>query len=84
MIVPKGTWNTGAIEMKSHVNLVLEEGATLKFAFDTNLYPLVRTSWEGPLAGIILHASMATRLLTLPSQVRVPSMVVVATRHGGL
>ena len=47
VIVPKGTWNTGAIEMKSHVNLVLEEGATLKFAFDTNLYPLVRTSWEG-------------------------------------
>ena len=47
VIVPKGTWNTGAIEMKSHVNLVIEEGATLKFAFDTNLYPLVRTSWEG-------------------------------------
>ena len=47
VIVPKGTWNTGAIEMKSHVNLVLEEGATLKFAFDANLYPLVRTSWEG-------------------------------------
>ena len=47
VIIPKGTWNTGAIEMKSHVNLVLEEGATLLFAFDTNLYPLVRTSWEG-------------------------------------
>ena len=47
VIVPKGTWETGAIEMKSHVNLVVEEGATLHFAFDTNLYPLVRTSWEG-------------------------------------
>ena len=47
VVIPKGTWKTGAIEMKSHVNLVIEEGATLQFVFDTNLYPLVRTSWEG-------------------------------------
>ena len=47
VIIPKGTWNTGAIELKSHVNLVLEEGATLHFAFKPKLYPLVRTSWEG-------------------------------------
>ena len=47
VIIPKGTWNTGAIELKSHVNLVLEEGATLPFAFEPKLYPLVRTSWEG-------------------------------------
>ena len=47
VIIPKGTWNTGAIELKSHVNLVLEEGATLHFAFEPKLYPQVRTSWEG-------------------------------------
>lgn len=47
VIIPKGIWNTGAIELKSHVNLVLEEGATLHFAFEPKLYPLVRTSWEG-------------------------------------
>ena len=47
VIIPKGTWNTGAIELKSHVNLVLEEGATLHFAFEPKLYSLVRTSWEG-------------------------------------
>lgn len=47
VIIPKGTWNTGAIEMKSRVELSLEEGATLHFVFDTKLYPLVRTSWEG-------------------------------------
>ena len=47
VFIPKGTWNTGAIELKSHVNLVLEEGATLHFAFEPKLYPLVRTSWEG-------------------------------------
>ena len=47
VIVPRGEWLTGAIRLQSHVNLVVEEGATLKFAFDTKLYPLVKTSWEG-------------------------------------
>ena len=47
VIVPAGVWNTGAITMKSNVNLVVEKGATLLFAFDTNLYPNVRTRWEG-------------------------------------
>jgi unsaturated rhamnogalacturonyl hydrolase len=47
VIVPKGEWLTGAIRLQSGVNLVVEEGATLKFAFEPNLYPLVKTSWEG-------------------------------------
>ena len=47
VIIPEGTWNTGAIRLKSHVNLVVEKGATLLFAFDTNLYPTVLTRWEG-------------------------------------
>ena len=47
VVVPAGTWNTGAITLQSNVNLVIEEGATLLFAFDTDLYPLVRTRWEG-------------------------------------
>lgn len=47
VIIPQGVWKTGAVELKSHVNLVIEEGATLQFVFDTNLYPLVHTSWEG-------------------------------------
>ncbi len=47
VVVPAGTWNTGAITLQSNVNLVIEKGATLLFAFDTNLYPLVRTRWEG-------------------------------------
>jgi unsaturated rhamnogalacturonyl hydrolase len=47
VVVPKGEWLTGAIRMQSHVNLVVEEGATLKFAFEPELYPLVKTSWEG-------------------------------------
>lgn len=47
VIVPAGTWNTGAIRLKSHVNLVVEKGATLLFAFDRTLYPEVLTRWEG-------------------------------------
>ncbi len=47
VVIPAGTWNTGAIEMKSGVNLVIKEGATLHFAFEPKLYPLVRTAWEG-------------------------------------
>ena len=48
VIVPAGhTFLTGAITLKSHVNLVVEEGATLKFAFLPELYPIVETAWEG-------------------------------------
>ncbi len=47
VIIPEGTWQTGAIRLKSHVNLVVEKGATLLFAFDTSLYPTVLTRWEG-------------------------------------
>ena len=48
VIVPTGqTFETGAIALKNHVNLVIEEGAVLKFAFDPTLYPIVETSWEG-------------------------------------
>ena len=47
VVIPAGTWNTGALRMKSHVNLHLEEGATLLFAFQPELYPMVKTSWEG-------------------------------------
>ena len=47
VVVPAGTWTTGPITLKSHVNLYLEEGATLLFAFDTKLFPIVKTRWEG-------------------------------------
>lgn len=47
VIVPKGVWHTGAIELKSGVNLVLEKDAVLEFVFEPELYPIVRTRWEG-------------------------------------
>ena len=47
VIIPPGTWKTGAITLKSNVNLVVKAGATLLFAYDPYLYPLVKTRWEG-------------------------------------
>ena len=47
VVVPSGEWKTGAITLKSGVNLVVEKDAKLQFVFDTSLYPLVRTRWEG-------------------------------------
>ena len=48
VVVPAGQkFLTGAITLKSGVNLVVEEGATLEFAFLPALYPIVETSWEG-------------------------------------
>ncbi len=46
VVIPAGTWHTGALRLLSHVNLVVSKGATLCFVFDTKLYPLVKTSWE--------------------------------------
>ena len=47
VVVPAGTYLTGAITLKSNVNLVIEKDATLKFAFEPELYPLVYTRYEG-------------------------------------
>ena len=48
VIVPAGQhFLTAAITLKSHVNLVVEEGAVLEFAFEPDLYPIVPTRWEG-------------------------------------
>ena len=48
VIVPAGVWNTGRIELKSNVNLHLEEGAELHFSGDIKDYqPAVLTRNEG-------------------------------------
>ena len=48
VVVPTGqTFLTGAITLKDGVNLHVEEGAVLEFAFQPELYPIVETSWEG-------------------------------------
>jgi len=47
VMVREGAFLTGAIHLKSNVNLVVEKGATLKFSFDPKLYPIVLTRFEG-------------------------------------
>ena len=48
VIVPRGTWLTGAIRLRSEVELHLADGAELVFSQDpTDYLPAVETSWEG-------------------------------------
>jgi len=47
VIVPKGTFLTGAIHLKSNVDLHLEPGAVLKFSGDAAKFPNVLTRYEG-------------------------------------
>ncbi|HEY9285860.1 MAG TPA: glycoside hydrolase family 28 protein [Pyrinomonadaceae bacterium] len=48
VLIPAGAFNTGAIHLKSNVNLHVSEGATLKFSQDPKAYlPLVFSRWEG-------------------------------------
>lgn len=47
VVVPAGEFSTGAIRLKSNVNLHIGAGATIRFTRDTRKYPLVFTRWEG-------------------------------------
>ncbi len=47
VVVPKGIWLTGPIELRSNVNLYLERGALIQFSKNFDHYPLVLTTYEG-------------------------------------
>ena len=48
VVVPKGRWFSGAIRLRSNVELHLEEGSEILFSQDPADYlPAVHTSWEG-------------------------------------
>jgi polygalacturonase len=47
VVVPPGQYVTGAITLKSNVNLHVSQGATIRFSRDRKKYPLVFTRWEG-------------------------------------
>jgi polygalacturonase len=48
VVVPSGVFHTGAIHLKSNVNLHVTKGATIKFNRDPKKYlPLVFSRWEG-------------------------------------
>lgn len=47
VVVNPGQYMTGAIHLKSNVNLHIAYGATIRFTRDTSKYPTVFTRWEG-------------------------------------
>jgi polygalacturonase len=48
VVVPAGEYVTGAIHLRSNVNLHVAKGATLKFSTNPEKYlPIVHTRWEG-------------------------------------
>lgn len=45
--IPSGTFHTGAIFLKSNIELHISSGAVLFFSTDPNEYPPVESRWEG-------------------------------------
>ncbi|TCN38318.1 glycosyl hydrolase family 28 [Kribbella orskensis] len=47
VVVPAGRFRTGAIRLRSNIELHVAVGATLQFIPDPAAYPIVRTRWQG-------------------------------------
>ncbi|MDF7812121.1 glycoside hydrolase family 28 protein [Hymenobacter sp. YC55] len=47
VLVPRGQWLTGPIEMRSNVNLHVATGALVQFSNKRSDYKLHKTNWEG-------------------------------------
>jgi len=47
VLIPRGSFVTGPVIMKSNINLHLDRGALVIFSSDFNQYPLVVSSFEG-------------------------------------
>lgn len=47
VVVPAGIWLTGPIQLKSNINLHLEEGTVVLFSPNIEDYPLLMRTWEG-------------------------------------
>ena len=47
VVIPEGLWVTGPVVLQNNVNLHVEKNALVLFSGDADLYPLVRTSFEG-------------------------------------
>jgi polygalacturonase len=47
VVVPEGVFLTGAIHLKSNVNLHLVDSTVVLFSRDSSDYPMVFTRWEG-------------------------------------
>lgn len=47
VLVPRGLWLTGPIQLKSNVNLHVAQGALVQFSNRLSDFQLVKTNWEG-------------------------------------
>ncbi len=47
LVIPKGIWLTGPIQLISNLNIHTEAGALVIFSTDKSHYPLIETSFEG-------------------------------------
>jgi polygalacturonase len=47
VVVPSGTYVSGAIALLDNIDLQLQAGATIKFSGDVSKYPIVLTRYEG-------------------------------------
>ncbi|UOG76542.1 glycosyl hydrolase family 28 protein [Hymenobacter tibetensis] len=47
VLVPRGLWLTGPIELKSNVNLHVQRGALVQFSNKLSDFKLIKTNWEG-------------------------------------
>jgi polygalacturonase len=47
VVIPQGTFLSGALFLKPGVNLRVDKGGVLKGSLDTNDYPQIPTRWEG-------------------------------------
>jgi polygalacturonase len=47
VVIPAGIWYTAPIRLLDHVNLYTEKNALVIFNPDVNLYPIIKTSFEG-------------------------------------
>ncbi|SHL77732.1 glycosyl hydrolase family 28 protein [Hymenobacter psychrotolerans] len=47
VLVPRGLWLTGPIQLKSNVNLHVQRGALVQFSSKLSDYQLIKTNWEG-------------------------------------
>ncbi|TGE03696.1 glycoside hydrolase family 28 protein [Hymenobacter fodinae] len=47
VLIPRGHWRTGPLEMRSNVNLHVATGALVQFTNQRSDFKLIKTNWEG-------------------------------------
>jgi len=61
VFIPKGTWVTGPIELKSNIELRTEEGTLVQFTDDHSKYPIIKagnkSTKEGPASPIYAYGA---------------------------